>query len=250
VKKKGGRGSKSRGKDAPVVFRPLEAALRSKLKAKEKKLSAEAKAAPAPSPKKQPAPAEPSRDDLSPSDQELLRQFLAGTIPLDSKSNRIPRTASSLERRLVVPKQTEPLPDPDDEARERLRALVEGTSTFEVVDDGSHIEGRRADVDPRTLRRLRHGVMPIDARLDLHGMSLDQAKRAVEDFLASRRQSHERVVLIIHGKGEHSPRGMGVLRGEVGAWLSEGPASRHVACFATARNEDGGSGAVYVLLRR
>lgn len=247
MKKKGGRGSKPRAKDE-VVFRPLEAALREKLKGKEKNEPPEA-AKPAPPPKAPPPP-EPSRDDLSASDQELLRQFLAGTVPLDAKSNRIPRTASSLDRRVVVPTQGPPLPDPDDEARARLRALVEGTSTFEVVDDGSRIEGRRADVDPRTLRRLRHGVMPIDARIDLHGMSRDEAKRAVEDFLARRRHAYERVVLIIHGKGEHSPRGMGVLRGEVGAWLSEGPASRHVACFATARDEDGGGGAVYVLLRR
>lgn len=250
MRKKGGRRSKSPQQDA-VVFRPLEGPLREKLDEQRKKKKApEAQAPQAPATKPM-AAAEPPRDELSFSDQELLRQFLAGTVPLDdARPSRIPLTASSLDRRIVIPTQGPPLPDPDDEARERLRALVEGTSTFEVIDDGFRIEGRRADVDPRTLRRLRHGLLPIDARIDLHGMTRDEAKRAVEDFLASRRQAYERVVLIIHGKGEHSPRGIGVLRGEVGAWLSEGPASRHVACFATAREEDGGSGAVYVLLRR
>lgn len=247
MKKKGGRRSKPTQRDA-VVFRPLEGPLREKLTEQKKKQAPEAKAPEAPPVK--PAAPEPRRDELSFSDQELLRQFLAGTVPLDdARPSRIPRTASTLDRRVVIP-QGPPPPDPDDEARERLRALVEGTSTFEVIDDGFRIEGRRADVDPRTLRRLRHGMLPIDARIDLHGMTRDEAKRAVEEFLASRRQAYERVVLIIHGKGEHSPRGMGVLRGEVGAWLSEGPASRHVACFATARDEDGGTGAVYVLLRR
>jgi DNA-nicking Smr family endonuclease len=60
----------------------------------------------------------------------------------------------------------------------------------------------------------------------------------------------ERCVLVIHGKGEHSPQGMGVLRGEIAAWLSQGPSSQHVAAFVSARAQDGGDGAVYVLLRR
>jgi DNA-nicking Smr family endonuclease len=57
-------------------------------------------------------------------------------------------------------------------------------------------------------------------------------------------------VLVVHGKGQHSPRGMGVLRGEIAAWLSQGASSEHVAAFATSSVADGGEGAVYVLLRR
>ena len=55
---------------------------------------------------------------------------------------------------------------------------------------------------------------------------------------------------MIHGKGTHSPHGVGVLRGEIAAWLSQGPSSEHVAAFATASEAEGGEGAVYVLLRR
>ena len=57
----------------------------------------------------------------------------------------------------------------------------------------------------------------------------------------------ERCVLVIHGKGHHSA-GSGVLRGEISAWLSQGRAREHVAAFATAHDEDGGEGAVYVAL--
>ena len=57
-------------------------------------------------------------------------------------------------------------------------------------------------------------------------------------------------MLVIHGKGSHSPGGSGILRGEIAAWLSQGPASEHIAAFATAQNDDGGEGAVYVMLRR
>jgi DNA-nicking Smr family endonuclease len=64
------------------------------------------------------------------------------------------------------------------------------------------------------------------------------------------RSRGEHCVIVIHGKGVHSPQGAGVLRGEIGAWLSQGKASEHVAAFATATAKDGGEGAVYVLLRR
>jgi DNA-nicking Smr family endonuclease len=91
--------------------------------------------------------------------------------------------------------------------------------------------------------------MPIDARLDLHERTVDQAKDELVKFLGAMRARGERCVLVIHGKGEHSPRGVGILRGEVGAWLSQGRAAMHVAAFATATATDGGSGATYVLLR-
>lgn len=67
--------------------------------------------------------------------------------------------------------------------------------------------------------------------------------------MRDKRGRGERCVLSIHGKGERGPSG-GVLRGEIAAWRSQGRAREHVAAFATAREEDGGEGAVYVALRR
>jgi DNA-nicking Smr family endonuclease len=72
----------------------------------------------------------------------------------------------------------------------------------------------------------------------------------VETFLSEKRARGDRCVLIVHGKGEHSPGGFGILRGEMSAWLSQGMSSAHVAAFSTASPEDGGEGAVYVLLAR
>jgi DNA-nicking Smr family endonuclease len=100
------------------------------------------------------------------------------------------------------------------------------------------------------LRRLRRGLLPIDGRLDMHGMMLQEARAQLELFLRTMRARGERCVLVIHGKGEHSPNGSGVLRGEISAWLSQGSSSEHVAAFASAQTQDGGEGAVYVLLRR
>jgi DNA-nicking Smr family endonuclease len=131
-----------------------------------------------------------------------------------------------------------------------VRPLVAERGGFEVADDCRRVEGRRVDLPMDALRRLRRGRLPIDARLDLHGMAVREARVQLELFLRTMRARGERCVLIIHGKGTHSPQGAGVLRGEIAAWLAQSASSEHVAAFATAGEHDGGEGAVYVLLRR
>lgn len=141
----------------------------------------------------------------------------------------------------------------DEDTRETLRtldALISVGGRFEVQDDGASLEGRRPEVPMPTLRKLRRGQFPVDARLDMHGMTAVEAKDALAMFLRVMRQKGERCVLVIHGKGGHSPGGIGVLRGEIGAWLSQGHAAAHVMAFASAHADDGGAGALYVLLRQ
>jgi DNA-nicking Smr family endonuclease len=183
----------------------------------------------------------------------LFHRLFAGVEPLDrSRAGRMPRqpvdrsaAATRAAERGVRAAQIEA-----GAVQEHLRALVEGGSRFEVADDGHSVEGRRVDVPMSVVRSLRRGSLPIDARLDLHGMSVPEARAKLEAFLRAMRARRERCVLVIHGKGEHSPGGMGVLRGEISAWVSQGPASVYVAAFATALQSDGGEGALYVLLRR
>lgn len=180
-------------------------------------------------------------------DEFFFRRLMSGVTPLnDDKHGRI-GTAPKLPKREPQPAVQEK--DPDDAVRDHLMNLVEGGARFEVSDDGKRLEGRRLDLDQGTFRRLRRGELSIDARLDLHGRRADEARDALEKFLDERRIKRDRVVLVIHGRGEHSPAGLGVLRGEISAWLSQGRASRHVAAFASALQEDGGEGALYVLLR-
>jgi len=190
----------------------------------------------------------------TPEDDALLfHRLFAGVEPLDrSRGGRLPRqeVAPSPEAERAARRGREHERAETEAVHERLRALVEGGSRFEVADDGRRVEGRRDDLPPEALRRLRRGLLPIDARLDLHGLHAEEARARLEAFLGATRGRGERCVLVIHGKGEHSPRGIGILRGEIAAWLSQGGASRHVAAFTTAAEGDGGEGAVYVLLRR
>lgn len=179
-------------------------------------------------------------------DTETFAIYMAGVRTLGDRANRIPATSSRIERAAPPP----PAVDLDAEARARMRSLVQEGMRFEVTDDGARIEGRRVDVDPRELRRLRRSEYAIDGSLDLHGLRAGEARGAVEAFVRKRGAEGDRVVAIVHGKGNHSPGGQGVLRGEIAAWLSQGHAARHVAAFATAPEPDGGAGALLVLLAR
>ena len=122
-------------------------------------------------------------------------------------------------------------------------------SAFDLEDEGGPLRGRRLGLDRGLLRKLRSGALRPAATLDLHGHRADEARGLLARFLERQRAQGHRVVLVICGRGTHSPGGAGVLRSEIGTWLSTGPASLHVLGFTSARPEEGGDGAVYVLLR-
>lgn len=184
-------------------------------------------------------------DDLS------FHRMMSGVTPLSSGKERVPVShearATRAEERAAEAKAK--IKADTDAVLDHLHRLVDDGARFEVSDDGRRIEGRRVDTPPNLVRTLRRGLLPIDARLDLHGLSAEAAREKVLAFLREMRTRGERCVLVIHGKGERHP-GAGVLRGEIGAWLSQGRAREHVAAFATATESDGGEGAVYVALRR
>jgi DNA-nicking Smr family endonuclease len=240
-------------------FKPLAAGLgdlKAKLDAeqKEKEREASAKGKPMPKP---PAPRPPPRAERRVAEPELddehaFHRMMSGVVPLEDRGSRVPvGTTARVPASKVKPVDLRNKAREEAEAvLDHLHQLVDGGVRFEVTDDGKRVEGRRLDVPPSLLRELRRGVLPIDGRLDLHGLGAEDAKEKVIEFLRAKRARGERCVLVIHGKGEHSPSPGGVLRGEIAAWLSQGRAREHVAAFATARDDDGGEGAVYVALRR
>jgi DNA-nicking Smr family endonuclease len=196
--------------------------------------------------------APPPTASLPDDDALTLHRMMSGVTPLGTPARRIPRSEDALPTSQLDQRRATAGVTAIEEAESvhaHLRALVEG-GRFEVEDDGHRVEGRRAGVAPDMVRRLRRGLFPIDARLDLHGMRADEARGVLERFLGEKRGRGERCVLVVHGKGEHSPGRQGVLRGEIAAWLSQGSASVHVDAFSTAQPEDGGEGAAYVLLVR
>ncbi len=241
-------------KKKPPASGPFEAlrALKEDLKKREEEAAPAKKKSPSQPPPPRRAPEATPAPSTPEDDAMVMHRLFAGVQPLDRSRGRLSK--QPIERTPNIERLTKQAAEAAhvdaDAVHEHLRTLVEGRQRFEVEDDGQRVEGRRVDLPLDALRRLRRGLMPIDARIDLHGMSAQQARTQLELFLRTTRLRGERCVLVIHGKGEHSPQGAGVLRGEIGAWLSQSAASEHVAAFATARSGDGGEGAVYVLLRR
>ena len=108
---------------------------------------------------------------------------------------------------------------------------------------------RFSGIDRANAERLKRGRHPIEARLDLHGMTEAQAHRALAAFIDSSHRAGRRCVLVITGRGLGAS-GLGVLRRAVPRWLDEARLRPQILAVAPAQPRDGGAGALYLLLRR
>ena len=111
-------------------------------------------------------------------------------------------------------------------------------------------------MDRKAYDRLKRGKLKPEGRIDLHGMTLDQAKPALQSFIMKSFSRERRLVLVITGKGRKStdygpiPQRPGVLRHTVPQWLQSPPLSQMVLQITEAHVRHGGGGAYYVYLRR
>lgn len=114
-------------------------------------------------------------------------------------------------------------------------------------------------LDGARQRRLARGQMDPEARIDLHGLTRDQARAALTGFLMGARARGDRLVLVITGKGRDSdgrddlapiPRKPGAIRHDLPHWLSQAPLRGLVLDLRPAHRRHGGGGAFYVYLRR
>ncbi len=185
-------------------------------------------------------PPKPPRN-LDDDDLGLWRQVTKDLKPLPGREQqrlpptgaKEPETASPSEAK-PVPRRPPPRPRPASviEARPRAKPLIPGTLH---------------DIDKRTADRLKRGKLPVEARLDLHGLTQVQAERALARFLAESQSAGLRNVLLITGKGRVDG---GVLRRELPYWLNQ-PRNRDLVVAVTpAQPKDGGEGAFYLRLKR
>ena len=151
---------------------------------------------------------------------------------------------------------------PPDRERERRRARAASRRADEArvladslafdahdldVESGDELGYRCDGTSESVLRRLRRGEYAIRDEIDLHGMTQDEARAALGAFLSEAMLHGQRCVRIIHGKGRGSGHRGPVLKSAVNRWLRRHAA---VAAFCSARRNDGGTGALYVLLSR
>lgn len=169
-------------------------------------------------------------------DNALFRQAMQGVKQLEC--DKVPLTKSP------------PSPFPKqrylDEALVRKEMLSENYDLAEV-ETGEELLFTRSGVQHSVLAKLRRGQFSIEAELDLHGMIVRVAQVEVANFLRECRNRNIRCARIVHGKGYGSWQKQPVLKNKLNKWLRQ---RDEVLAFCSARPVDGGTGAVYVLIKR
>ncbi len=190
-------------------------------------------------------PAEPPPETEPPqetaSDDEVFARAMEN---VERTSWKHPRAAPEPPSSMV------PADNTGSEERRLMEAAAQGIPAMTVLDHPEYIEGWIGVAGKRFIPNLRNGLYSIQGQIDLHGLSREEARAAVEDFVVRMSRFRSCCVKIIHGRGINSPSDRAVLKESLQRWLSTRRMSRHVVAYASAPLRDGGVGAVYVLLRR
>jgi len=133
-----------------------------------------------------------------------------------------------------------------DEEAVLLESLEDDIDTIEHGHGGA-LRFHRQHVGRRTMRKLTRGGYSVQAEIDLHGMTLSEAKPRLRDFIQYSASREHLCVRVVHGKGLGSGERGPVLKSAVNAWLRRWD---NVLAFVSTRQVDGGTGAIYVLLQR
>jgi len=167
----------------------------------------------------------------------VFREAVQDAQPLPDSG----KIAPTPQRRKPVPRRASP--DETPSAADRLSDHVAWRDDAEAGDDTSFL---RPGLTRQTLRKLRRGHWVTRDELDLHGMTSDEARASLVQFLSAARDRGARCVRIIHGKGMSSKNREPVLKIKVRNWLMQ---RDEVLAFTEANPAEGGGGAVMVLLK-
>ena len=185
---------------------------------------------------KRPVTPESSADEPA-DDEALLREALKDVAPIADPGK------ATLRRQ-------PPRPVPVQRLRDNEQVLQDSLSDqipYEVgLETGDELVFLRDGLSSMVLRKLRRGHWVTQDQLDLHGLRSEEARQLLVAFLNEALTKGWRCVRIVHGKGLRSENREPVLKRKVGNWLAQ---RDEVLAFVQTRPEDGGSGAVVVLLK-
>ncbi len=167
----------------------------------------------------------------------LFKQAVKGARPLETEA-----------RVQAAPKKPKPVPQQfiRDEWQVPVDSLSDNFIPEHEMESGEELLYLREGQSPSSLSKLRRGFWVVQSKIDLHGLVSDEARLYVADFLNSCKKRNIRCVRIVHGKGLGSRNREPVLKHKLRSWLMQ---RDEVIAYAQAKPEDGGSGAVIVLLK-
>ncbi|HEX7036106.1 MAG TPA: DNA endonuclease SmrA [Pseudomonadales bacterium] len=172
----------------------------------------------------------------------LFREAMSDVVPLEQKRvapepARPDVTAAQLERREAAEGRRP-------SATEEPNYLTLGE--VKLLHPRETLSWKKDGVQNEVFKKLRGGRYPLDGRLDLHRLTVREARVALFEFLEQSRRKGWRTLLVSHGRGEKSPTPARI-KSFVAHWLTQVP---DVIAFHSAARQHGGTGAVYVMLRK
>lgn len=176
------------------------------------------------------------QENMIVSDEEDFFSAFKDVKPLNGKKCIAPPEPEQI----IVQKNPAPL----------LYDFEEGKLEFSLSENTDHVQCNILGLDLLTLGKLQNRHFNPEAHLDLHGLKAKEAFHALVNFMRNAYLRDMRCVLLITGKGLNSYDNKPFLRSKVSTWLIEAPFKFFVLAFCTAKAEDGGSGALYILLRK
>lgn len=179
-----------------------------------------------------------SKHVLKPEDIDLFRQRMGDVSPLKhtaevppTSARRAVRVRSSNLNSTISSRSVETLYDPEPVS----------------ISNESVIQFRKPGIQDRVFKKLQRGQFPIVAELDLHGMTAYRAKIALDQFMEQiNHMEKQSCIRIIHGKGHGSKDGLPVIKRQTQLWLQ---CNINVLAYCSCRLSDGGTGAIYVLVK-
>ena len=168
----------------------------------------------------------------APEDSALFRAAVKDVRRLRSDAQLVHKPSPK-----AMPRKHVPMPE--------ASTLIEPSDT--ELNLAEQLEFKRNGVQPALWRRLRRGECLREDSLDLHGLTIVEAREQLSEFLRECLSAGYKCVRIVHGKGYRSPAHAPVLKPRVAFWLAH---ANEVVAYVSARPADGGTGALYVLLKR
>lgn len=176
-------------------------------------------------------------DKPSKEDSKLFRQVIQGVKPL-KESNKIITRPNPVSKEVHHTSLSH--------KKQQNLELFPLTDTHTLRYDAEEILSyKQTGLSSKQWQRLRGGYHSIEATLDLHGLTKEHARNALNEFILKCLKNHFRHVLIIHGKGGKTYE-KPVLKNQVAHWLKQSP---YILAFHSAKGRDGGTGAIYLLFK-
>ncbi len=169
-------------------------------------------------------------------EEEAFKAAMADVTPLRAGRQRAIRSARPVSESVGLPDTESPLEE------------FMNSSDLDWSFTPDYIEGGADSWNNFLLRRLRSGRFSVQEELDLHGLSRNEARRELLEFVRDCVRRGVSCVRVVHGSGRHSNSGVPVLKESVKRWFRTRVFARHVVAYTSARPVDGGLGAIYVLL--